>query len=105
MSYRLRKPFEKLSMPTATPVVHANHAELVAWIVMNVWQSHLGLPLLISTILLSKRINRHATFINMCITWMIVGFSSSLLCVAAKDLYESCFLNRLQTLCRIPDWP
>ena len=67
-------------MTSADSIVHATHAELVAWVVMNVWPSHLGLPLLISTILLSKNINRHATFINMCITWMIVGFSSSLLC-------------------------
>ena len=61
--------------------VIANHDELVAWLVLNVWPSHLGLPILIATILIARNINRHATFINMCITWMVVGFSSSLLCV------------------------
>jgi len=63
-------------------VVKANQAELVAWLIMNVWPSHLGLPLLISTILLARHIRRHATFINLCITWMVVGFSSSLLLYA-----------------------
>ncbi|KLO16369.1 hypothetical protein SCHPADRAFT_823375, partial [Schizopora paradoxa] len=63
-------------------VVKASHSELVAWLVLNVWPSHLGLPLLVATILLARNIRRHATFINMIVTWMIVGFSSSLLLYA-----------------------
>jgi len=70
------------SSSTPPEIVKANHAELVAWLVLNVWPSHLGLPLLVATILLARNIRRHATFINMCITWMIVGFSSSLLLYA-----------------------
>ncbi|KAI5124754.1 hypothetical protein M0805_005388 [Coniferiporia weirii] len=62
--------------------VQANQAARIAWLVLNIWPSHLGLPVLIATILLAKHIRRHATFVNMCITWMIVGFSSSLLLYA-----------------------
>jgi hypothetical protein len=65
--------------PGPEVAVKASKAELIAWLVLNVWPSHMGLPLLISTILLAKNIRRHATFVNMCVTWMIVGFSSSLL--------------------------
>ncbi|TDL29806.1 hypothetical protein BD410DRAFT_780299 [Rickenella mellea] len=63
-------------------MVKANHATLVAWLTLNVWPSHIGLPVLVSVILLSRTIRRHATFINMCITWIIVGLSSSLLLYA-----------------------
>ncbi|KAH8118481.1 hypothetical protein DFH11DRAFT_675552 [Phellopilus nigrolimitatus] len=66
----------------AQQVVEANQAARIAWLVLNIWPSHLGLPLLIATILLTRNIRRHATFINMCITWMIVGFSSTLLLYA-----------------------
>ncbi|PAV21144.1 40S ribosomal S7 [Pyrrhoderma noxium] len=67
------------SIDTADRAVIANNKLLTAWLVLNVWPSHLGLPLLIGTILLAKNIRRHATFINLCITWMIIGFSSSIL--------------------------
>ncbi|KAL5487907.1 hypothetical protein ACEPAI_6015 [Sanghuangporus weigelae] len=63
-------------------VVQGNSATLIAWLVLNVWPSHLGLPLLIITILVAKNIRRHATFINLCVTWIIVGLSSSLLLYA-----------------------
>jgi len=76
---RDQKPQSSMYSGTA---VKANHAELVAWLVLNVWPSHLGLPVLVCTILLSRKIHRHVTFINMCITWMIIGFSSSLLLYA-----------------------
>ena len=72
-------PQADMTPVSQTEVVKANHATLIAWLVLNVWPSHLGLPLLISTLLLARNIRRHATFVNMCITWMIVGFSSSLL--------------------------
>ncbi|KAL5527524.1 hypothetical protein ACEPAG_6325 [Sanghuangporus baumii] len=62
-----------------TQVVQGNSATLVAWLVLNIWPSHIGLPLLIITILAAKNIRRHATFINLCVTWIIVGLSSSLL--------------------------
>lgn len=68
-----------MSTITIPTVVHANHATLVAWLVLNVWPSHLALPLLLLTITLSKSIQRHATFINMLVVWIIVGISSSIL--------------------------
>ncbi|OCB87475.1 hypothetical protein A7U60_g5380 [Sanghuangporus baumii] len=60
-------------------VVQGNSATLIAWLVLNIWSSHLGLPFLIITISIAKNIRRHATFINLCVTWIIVGLSSSLL--------------------------
>ena len=60
-------------------VVQGDSATRIAWLVLNIWPSHLGLPLLIITILIAKNIRRHATFINLCVTWIIVGISSSLL--------------------------
>lgn len=75
--------FQSHNATTApTPVIHANHATLVAWLVLNVWPSHFGLPLLLLIIIFSKRVQRHATFINMLVVWMIVGISSSILLYA-----------------------
>jgi hypothetical protein len=67
---------------TTRIVVQANHATLVAWLVLNVWPSHFALPLLLLIITLSRKIQRHATFINMLIIWIIVGLSSSILLYA-----------------------
>lgn len=77
--------FEALNAATdeTQQVVQGNSAALIAWLFLNIWPSHLGLPLLILTILFAKNIRRHATFINLCVTWIIVGLSSSLLYAAA----------------------
>ncbi|TFK43286.1 hypothetical protein BDQ12DRAFT_171976 [Crucibulum laeve] len=65
-------------------IVHGTHEQLVAFLVLNMWPSHLGLPVLLVTILLSKRIQRHATFINLCVAFIIVGISSTLLVYAGR---------------------
>ncbi|KAE9404448.1 hypothetical protein BT96DRAFT_1072046 [Gymnopus androsaceus JB14] len=60
-------------------IVHATHSELVFWLVLNVWPSHFGLPILLATVLFSQKVQRHATFINLVIVFLVVGISSSLL--------------------------
>jgi hypothetical protein len=65
-------------------IVHGTHAELVLFLVLNMWPSHFGLPILLSTVLFSKRVQRHPTFINLVIVFIIVGISSSFLAYAGK---------------------
>jgi len=48
------------------------------------WPSHSGLPLLVAIVLLSKRVNRHPTFVNLCVAFIITGLSSSLLVYARR---------------------
>jgi len=69
-------------LPTEN-IVHGTHAELIAFLVLNMWPSHFGLPILLA-IVLSKKVQRHPTFINLLIVFMIVGISSSLLAYAGK---------------------
>lgn len=40
-----------------------------------------GLPILIATFLFAKKVYRHPTLINFCITWVIYSVSYSMLCV------------------------
>jgi hypothetical protein len=54
-------------------IVHGTHSELIAFLVLNMWPAHFGLPILLAIIFLSKKIKRHPTFVNMCIVWIIVG--------------------------------
>ncbi|KAF9008814.1 hypothetical protein BDQ17DRAFT_1348993 [Cyathus striatus] len=66
-------------------IVHGSYGQLVLFLVLNVWPSHFGLPLLLLVIFSSKNIQRHPTFINLCIAFIIVGImSSSLLLYAGK---------------------
>ncbi|KAF9033094.1 hypothetical protein BDZ89DRAFT_564800 [Hymenopellis radicata] len=65
-------------------IVHGTHSQLIAFLVLNMWPSHLGLPLLLVIIFCSKKVQRHPTFINLCFTFIIVGISSSLLVYAGK---------------------
>jgi len=60
-------------------VVHATQGELVTYLVLSFWPSHFGLPLLLAIIIFSSRVRRHATFISMCVTWIISGLGSSIL--------------------------
>ncbi|KAJ7237222.1 hypothetical protein B0H12DRAFT_1139520 [Mycena haematopus] len=48
------------------------------------WPSHFGLPVLLAIILLSKKVHRHPTFINLCVGFIIIGVSSSLLLYAGS---------------------
>jgi len=65
-------------------IVHGTKGELALFLVLNMWPSHFGLPLLLAIILLSKRVHRHPTFVNLCVGFIIVGISSCLLLYAGK---------------------
>jgi hypothetical protein len=65
-------------------LIRGTRSDLIAWLVMSIWPSHLGLPLLLAIIIFSKRVQRHPTFISMCITWIVSGFCSSILLYAGK---------------------
>lgn len=65
--------FEGVPTPLPVNIVRATHGQLVAFLVLNVWPSHFGLPLLLAIVVFSKRIHRHTTFINLCLAFIIVG--------------------------------
>ncbi|PCH33972.1 hypothetical protein WOLCODRAFT_135422 [Wolfiporia cocos MD-104 SS10] len=46
---------------------------------LHIAGGHVGLPLLVLTCLLSKKVKRHPTIINFCLTWIIYSVSYSLL--------------------------
>ncbi|KAF4600713.1 protein ral negative regulator of transcription subunit 5 [Pleurotus pulmonarius] len=69
-------------------IVNGNHSEMVAYLVLNIWPSHFGLPLLLLVIMLSKKIQRSTAFLNMLVVWIIVGISSTLLLYAGKQTGE-----------------
>src|ERR1700722_12719545 len=84
--------------------IRGTRSDLIAFLVLSIWPSHFGLPLLLAIVLLSKKIQRHPTFINMCVTWIITGFSSSILYEFSFFLFIPPLLIFhaicLQTLCR-----
>jgi len=65
-------------------IVKGTHSELILFLVLNMWPSHLGLPILIAIVLFSKRVYRHPTFLNLCVAFVISGLSSSLLVYARR---------------------
>ncbi|KAJ3802720.1 hypothetical protein GGU11DRAFT_764766 [Lentinula aff. detonsa] len=65
-------------------IVHGTHAELILFLVLNMWPSHFGLPILLAIVLFSKHVQRYPTFVNLLVVFMVVGFSSSLLVYAGK---------------------
>jgi hypothetical protein len=65
-------------------LIRGTRSELIAWLVLSIWPSHFGLPLLLAIIIFSKRIQRHPTFISMCLNWIISGFASSILLYAGQ---------------------
>jgi len=70
-------------IPATVNIVHGTHAQLVAFLTLNIWPSHFGIPLLLGIIFLRK-IQRHATFINLCVTFLIAGFASTLMLYAGR---------------------
>jgi len=60
-------------------IVRGTHVQLILFLVSNMWPSHLGLPLLLAVVTFSKSVHRHATFINLCVVFILIGISSSLL--------------------------
>jgi len=70
--------------PVPVNIVKGTHPQLIAFLVLNMWPSHFGLPLLLAIVLFSKRVQRHPTFVNLCVIFIIVGISSSLLLYAGS---------------------
>jgi len=54
-------------------IIQGTHAQLVAFLALHMWTTTLGLPLLLGIVLFSKRVNRHPTFINLCVAFIIIG--------------------------------
>jgi len=80
----IRSAGANTTVPANVNIVHGTHSELIVWLVLNIWPSHFGIPILLAVILFSKGVRRHPTFINLCITFLIAGISSSLLAYAGK---------------------
>jgi len=73
--------------PTApVNIVHGTESQLILFLVLNMWPSHFGLPILLAIILLSKRVHRHPTFVNLCVGFIIIGVASCLLLYAGKTI-------------------
>ncbi|KAF8897189.1 hypothetical protein BD779DRAFT_1667202 [Infundibulicybe gibba] len=70
--------------PLSVNIVRGTHQELIVFLVLNMWPSHLGLPVLLFITLRSKQVQRHPTFYNLCISFIIVGISSTLLVYAGR---------------------
>jgi hypothetical protein len=80
----------------------ASQAVWDAFFVLWVWPSHVGLPLLVATVLFARpRVERHPAFINMCVTEIIAGVFTSLLYVwllrLIRDHFLTSFVYRLYT--------
>ncbi|PPQ75534.1 hypothetical protein CVT26_012524 [Gymnopilus dilepis] len=67
-------------------IVHGTHGQLIAFLVLNMWPSHFGLPVLLGIVFFSKTVHRHPTFVNLCVAFIIVGLSSSLLVYAGRTV-------------------
>ncbi|KAF9268233.1 hypothetical protein L218DRAFT_1073564 [Marasmius fiardii PR-910] len=64
-------------------IVNGTYPQLITFLVLNVVPSHSALPLLVFLVL-ARRIQRHATFVNLMFVFIIVGVSSSILLYAGK---------------------
>jgi len=65
-------------------IVRGTYGQLIAFLVLHMWTSHFGLPLLLAIIIFSKKIQRHPTFINLCLAFIVMGVSANLLLYAGK---------------------
>lgn len=54
------------------------------WIYFNLLSNNILLPILVLTILISSQLRRHATFVNLCLTWILSGVFSLLLFYARQ---------------------
>lgn len=54
-------------------IVRGTHGQLIAFLVLNAWPAHFGLPVLLAIVFFSKKIYRHITFINLCVVFIIIG--------------------------------
>ncbi|KAF7776136.1 hypothetical protein Agabi119p4_4529 [Agaricus bisporus var. burnettii] len=72
-------PGEGLETLSPVNIVRGTHGQLIAFLVLNAWPAHFGLPVLLAIVFFSKKIYRHITFINLCVVFIIIGISASLL--------------------------
>ena len=70
---------------------------LAIWFFFQIAADHVCLPILVTTFLLAKRVKRNPILINMCITWIIAGVSSTLLYVVLPERTAvlNCFIYKL----------
>ncbi|TFK29254.1 hypothetical protein FA15DRAFT_582694 [Coprinopsis marcescibilis] len=54
-------------------VVHASREHVIVYLVLNMWPAYFGLPVILLAVTLSKEIRRHATFINLCVVYILIG--------------------------------
>jgi hypothetical protein len=57
---------------------------LNVWIYFNLIPNTIFLPILVATFIFSKRVRRHPTLVNLCITWIFSGIFSLLLFYAGE---------------------
>ncbi|KAH8109769.1 hypothetical protein DFH11DRAFT_903007 [Phellopilus nigrolimitatus] len=62
--------------------------DLALWFFFQIAADNIALPILVSTFLFAKKVKRTPALINMCITFIIAGVSSSLLLYAGKESGE-----------------
>ncbi|PPR02457.1 hypothetical protein CVT24_002006 [Panaeolus cyanescens] len=65
-----------MSAPSSVPpvnIVRGTNNQLIAFLVLNMWPSHFGLPVLLAIVLFSKRVKRHAIFVNLLLAFIIAG--------------------------------
>ncbi|KAI0349464.1 hypothetical protein OH77DRAFT_1525619 [Trametes cingulata] len=62
------------------------HADLVVWFIFKIGGDQILLSLLVATFLLSRRIVRHPTMVNVCCTWILTGIIASLLLYAGQQV-------------------
>lgn len=65
-------------------IINGTYPQLIAFLVLNAVPAHSALPLLVFLVL-SRRIQRHATFVNLMFVFIVVGVSSSILLYAGKQ--------------------
>ncbi|KAH8830594.1 hypothetical protein DL96DRAFT_1554018 [Flagelloscypha sp. PMI_526] len=62
------------SLPSLeTNIVNGSPSELTAFIVLNFIPAHIGLPFLVGIITFSKKVQRHPTFVNLLLSFILTG--------------------------------
>ncbi|KAF9535001.1 hypothetical protein CPB83DRAFT_843316 [Crepidotus variabilis] len=65
-------------------VIQGTHGQLVAFFFFHGWTTFFGLPILLGIMVFSKRVQRHATFINLSVAFLVIGLASNLLLLSGK---------------------
>ena len=68
----------------------AASTDLTIWLFFEIAGNQILLPLLALTFICSRTVTRHPTVVNVCITWIITGIVSLLLCAC-----DRCFVVRI----------